>query len=38
VIYTRHVFRPDLLDVPARVAGMLPVEPKPLVADRGTPT
>jgi ureidoacrylate peracid hydrolase len=31
VIYTRHVFRPDLLDVPARVAGLLPAEPKPLV-------
>jgi ureidoacrylate peracid hydrolase len=31
VIYTRHVFRPDLLDVPRRVAGLLPDEPKPLV-------
>jgi ureidoacrylate peracid hydrolase len=31
VIYTRHVFRPDLLDVPARVAGVLPDEPKPLI-------
>jgi ureidoacrylate peracid hydrolase len=31
VIYTRHVFRDDLVDVPARVRGSLPVEPPPLV-------
>jgi ureidoacrylate peracid hydrolase len=31
VIYTRHVFREDLLDVPARVRGLMPTDPKPLV-------
>jgi nicotinamidase-related amidase len=31
VLYARHVFRADPLDVPARVVGLLPDEPKPLV-------
>jgi ureidoacrylate peracid hydrolase len=31
IIYTRHVFRPDLLDVPARSRDMLPTDPPPLI-------
>lgn len=31
IVYTRHVFRPDFLDVPARMRGVLPLDPPPLV-------
>ncbi len=31
VVYTRHVFRPDFLDAPARLFDMLPRSPEPLV-------
>jgi ureidoacrylate peracid hydrolase len=34
IVYTRHVFRPDFLDAPARLFDMLPRSPEPLV--RGT--
>jgi len=31
IVYTRHVFRPDFLDVPERMRGVLPLDPPPLV-------
>ncbi|MCA2220470.1 cysteine hydrolase family protein [Nonomuraea aurantiaca] len=31
VIYTRHVFRPGLIDMPARSANLWPRDPEPLV-------
>lgn len=34
VVYTRHVYRPDFVELPPRIAAVLPMDPPPLV--RGT--
>jgi len=31
VIYTRHVYRPDFVDLPGRMKGVIPLDPPPLV-------